>query len=195
MTAHVFLALSSPSENREAEFHAWYEGHHVADVVRFCSGFVSGQRFYAQSGDPHPDRWPSLALYGLESDDLEALHRSVSDSVRNFTPSRGVFAPDHAAWVYSAQAGDSAALNAWLDEPVGEVIQLDFADDPEVLSAAPASSPLLFRAADQRSGEWPVRAYLRLSCPRGATTVGDAAGVTTWRYHRKGQRFLAPQGG
>src|SRR5437879_2078445 len=97
---HIFLALSGPRPGRESEFDDWYENHHLQDVVRLVPGFVRGRRFRAalHQAAAQPVPWPSLAIYDLETPDIRALHEAVRTQAPQFTPSKGVFEADHAAW-------------------------------------------------------------------------------------------------
>lgn len=189
MRGHVFLALSRPSDGRDADFHHWYDAHHLQDVVDLCPGFVSGHRYFADDPASAAPAWPSLAIYRLESDDLVALHRAVSASAARFTPSGGVFAPDHAAWVYSASAGNDAALRDWLAEGEGEAIALVFGNDDGDEGGAGSidRSPTLERAAGQRAGEHPTWRYLTLH--RGGVPSETAArAAAVWTYASRGKR-------
>jgi hypothetical protein len=72
MARHVLLVHTQAHPGREEEFHAWYDGTHVPDVLA-VPGFVSARRFRAEPslrGDL-PSH-PFLALYEIETDDLPA---------------------------------------------------------------------------------------------------------------------------
>lgn len=152
MRHHLFLALSDPTPHREAEFHRWYDAHHLQDVVDFCPGFVRGRRYWREEAAGQP-AWQSLAVYDLEADDVAALHARVSENVGRFTPSGGVFAPDHAAWVYTPV--DGGAIPSFSEGSGGErVVLLVFFDEK------PAADVVLERHPDQRRGEAPAWPYL-----------------------------------
>lgn len=199
MHSHIFLALSRPSTGREEEFHPWYDAYHLHDVVDLCAGFVFGQRFFAEPGWATPD-WPSLAVYQLASDDLVRLHRDVSASTSGFTPSNGVFAPDHAAWVYSARDGEDARLETWLAGARLGDLTLVFLDQIE--DAPPASlsgldaSPIMERGNGQRMGEDPAWPYLMLvRSDDGAATkerlANDTGAKAIWSFAAKGERIAS----
>lgn len=197
MRHHLFLALSDPAPEREAEFHDWYDRHHLQDVVDFCPGFARGRRYWR--GDVQPAdgglKWQSLAIYDLEADDVAALHANVSANVGRFTPSNGVFAPDHAAWVYTpVDGGAIPALPQGGDS--GRAILLAFFD------SAPAVDPhaqrqtgiVMERHPDQRRGESPSWRYLIIrDVPAG--DAGREAGriaeeeqpAALWIYHARGR--------
>ena len=41
---YTFLAFTNPAPGKEDEYNAWYEEHHLKDVIN-CPGFVSARRF------------------------------------------------------------------------------------------------------------------------------------------------------
>ena len=75
MARYVILALTNPTEGKEGEFNRWYDDHHIDDVID-VPGFVSARRFrlaerqYQQNRTPNRHRY--LALYEIETDDLDA---------------------------------------------------------------------------------------------------------------------------
>jgi hypothetical protein len=75
MAKYVILALTNPTEGNEDEFNRWYDESHIADVID-VPGFVSARRFrladrqYQQNRTPNKHRY--LALYEIETDDLDA---------------------------------------------------------------------------------------------------------------------------
>ena len=104
---HVFLALTNPVEGREDEFNEWYDEAHVPEILAEMPGFASCRRFrlheHQRKGESPP--WRYLALYELEGDDLEAIHRGDAE-VRlggKLTPNGGTLdRTDFAVWVYTA---------------------------------------------------------------------------------------------
>ncbi|MDA3644252.1 hypothetical protein LZ318_31435 [Saccharopolyspora indica] len=72
MPRYTYVVLTNPVEGKEDEFNDWYTNTHVHDAVR-VPGFVSAQRFKlagAQRSESRP--WGYLAIYELETDDLQA---------------------------------------------------------------------------------------------------------------------------
>jgi hypothetical protein len=102
---HLFLALTNPAEGRERDLSAWYDEHHLQEIVERMPGFVTGRRYEAQPERQRPGRtarWRNLALYDLEGD-LAEIHRGDAE-VRmsgTLTPSDGAFDPTFAVWVYT----------------------------------------------------------------------------------------------
>jgi hypothetical protein len=80
---YKFLVISRPVEGQEKEYDDWYQNTHLRDVVAI-DGFKSAQRFrLQQSVMPGPDLPPYLAIYDLETDDIngavqELMKRSAS---------------------------------------------------------------------------------------------------------------------
>ena len=77
MARHHLLAFTNPVVGREDEFNRWYDERHVPDLLA-VPGFVSAQRFALTdaTGQGKPG-WTYLALYELETDDLDALMEEV----------------------------------------------------------------------------------------------------------------------
>jgi hypothetical protein len=102
---HLFLALTNPAEGRERDLNAWYDEHHLHEIVERMPGFVTGRRYEAHPQSQRPGqnaRWRNLALYDLEGD-LAEIHRGDAD-VRmsgTLTPAHGAFDTSFAVWVYT----------------------------------------------------------------------------------------------
>lgn len=88
MARYQFLVFSNPLPGREAEFNAWYDGRHLADVLAI-PGFVSAQRFRCAAG-AGPGGVDHLAIYELESDDpraaLKRLHARANSADMLISP-------------------------------------------------------------------------------------------------------------
>jgi len=70
MAEYCFVVITDAVPGREDEFNAWYDGQHLADVLRI-PGFVAARRFkLAQPQNNLPGRY--LALYEIETDDPQA---------------------------------------------------------------------------------------------------------------------------
>jgi hypothetical protein len=68
MAVYQYMVLVSAVAGREAEFDAWYDGRHLADVAQ-VPGVTQARRFpivsIEASGNP---AWRSLAIYELRTE-------------------------------------------------------------------------------------------------------------------------------
>jgi hypothetical protein len=103
MAKAVLIVHSRPVEpSREDEFNKWYDEVHIPDVTS-VSGVVSGRRF-KKSGGADDGGYPYLAIYEIDSDDVDATMKELTDRTANGTfvmseafeadgASTGLFAP------------------------------------------------------------------------------------------------------
>ena len=73
MARHLLLVHTTPLAGREDEYNAWYDSVHLREVLEVPE-FVAAQRFSVaatRAGDPPPAH-PYLAIYELETDDIDA---------------------------------------------------------------------------------------------------------------------------
>jgi hypothetical protein len=86
MARYTFVVLSESVEGREDEYNDWYTNRHLADVLR-VDGFVAAQRFRLAESDP-PQKFSHkyLALYEVETDDLEKVKRALSETPSDLMP-------------------------------------------------------------------------------------------------------------
>ncbi|MBA4763181.1 hypothetical protein [Sphingomonas sp.] len=71
MTHYRFLVESKPLPGREADYHAWYDGRHLQDLLQL-PGAWQAQRF-AVVGAPDGDDPTFFMIVDYETDDLPAL--------------------------------------------------------------------------------------------------------------------------
>ncbi|ODP38420.1 hypothetical protein [Sphingomonas turrisvirgatae] len=71
MTHYRFLVESKPLPGREADYHAWYDGRHMQDLLQL-PGAYQAQRF-AVVGAPDSDSPAFFMIVDYETDDLSAL--------------------------------------------------------------------------------------------------------------------------
>lgn len=71
MPKYTYVVLTNPVEGMEAEFDDWYTNTHVHDALR-VPGFVSAQRFRLAPAQRSETPYGYLAIYELETDDLQA---------------------------------------------------------------------------------------------------------------------------
>jgi hypothetical protein len=94
MAKYTFLALTNPIAGKEAEFNAWYDTHHVPDVIN-VPGFVSGQRFKladSQLGGEASKAFKYLAVYEIETDDIAGTIKELQarGGTADITPSDAI---------------------------------------------------------------------------------------------------------
>jgi hypothetical protein len=77
MPRYTFVVLTNHVIGREDEFNQWYDERHLPDVLAI-DGFVAAQRFRLADTDP-PQQYGHryLALYEVETDDLNKAHRAL----------------------------------------------------------------------------------------------------------------------
>lgn len=72
MKKYRFLVFTNAKPGRDAEFNAWYDDVHLAEVVS-VPGFTGAERqeIRPAPGEPKPSH-RYLAIYDIESDDVDA---------------------------------------------------------------------------------------------------------------------------
>jgi hypothetical protein len=89
MTAnYLHLVLTSPTPGAEDEFNEWYDNVHVPQVLQM-PGFLTGRRFQLVSPDP-ADSPSYLAVYEIESDDIQATLRMIPEMAPSRTKSTAI---------------------------------------------------------------------------------------------------------
>ena len=94
MAKYTFLALTNPVAGKEDEFNAWYDQHHVPDVIN-VPGFVSGQRFKiadSQFGGEASKAFKYLAVYEIETEDIAGTIKELQarGGTADITPSDAI---------------------------------------------------------------------------------------------------------
>lgn len=74
MKKYQMVVLTNPVADREAEFDAWYDEVHLGQVCDI-EGFTGARRLPLQRMMSDGPKYVSLAIYDIETDDLDAaLH-------------------------------------------------------------------------------------------------------------------------
>lgn len=68
MAKYKMVVLTNPLDGRHEEFNEWYDTRHLSDLLDL-PGMQTAQRYRVVSGDG----WQYLALYDVETDDLDGL--------------------------------------------------------------------------------------------------------------------------
>ena len=74
MRSYQYVVLTHPVEGREDEYNDWYTNTHIHEIM-LIPGFRSAKRYrLAPRPEVNPSslKHPYLALYEIESDDVEA---------------------------------------------------------------------------------------------------------------------------
>lgn len=86
MAKAILVVQANPSNpEREDDFNRWYNETHLPDVLR-VEGYVAAQRFRLVEGVSFAEGLPFpthhyLAVYELDTDDLEAASQRLRDQV------------------------------------------------------------------------------------------------------------------
>ena len=95
MATYLLLVYTRPVPGREDEYHAWYDGSHLAEVLT-VPGFTVARRFAvepplafeaSQSGDGG-NRY--VAMFTVETDDIDATMTTFDDMRGHFAPSPAI---------------------------------------------------------------------------------------------------------
>lgn len=73
---YKFVVLSRPAPGREEECNDWYQNVHLGQVVAI-PGIRSAQRFRLSSDLGARGAWPYLAIYEIETDNLDAVVQEI----------------------------------------------------------------------------------------------------------------------
>ncbi len=76
MPNYKMIVMSRPLDGREVEYDDWYQNFHLAQVVAI-PGFKSAQRFRMASRLGAGEVWPFLAIYEIETDDIDTVVREI----------------------------------------------------------------------------------------------------------------------
>jgi len=76
MARYKMLVMSRPTPGKEDEYNDWYQNTHLKQVVSI-PGYVSAQRFKMAVNMRGEDAWPYMAIYEIETDDVEAAYKAL----------------------------------------------------------------------------------------------------------------------
>jgi hypothetical protein len=74
----LYVESRPSSPERLAEYHRWYDEQHLREVAGL-DGFVAARRYTPLDGDGDGDG-SFVAIYEIESDDLQATFASLADA-------------------------------------------------------------------------------------------------------------------
>ena len=102
MEKHLFVGFTNPVEGEEDAFNAWYSDVHLKDVLK-VPGIVAAQRFKLSDAqrDQPPFPWRYLALYEIETDDLNHTLTALRDRAGTTAMViSAAVAPDRVGWFF-----------------------------------------------------------------------------------------------
>ena len=83
MAKHVLLVFSNPTEGAEDEYNRWYNEVHLPEVVQ-TDGFVSARRFKFDDGASGVVEQRYLAIYEVDSDDVELAKKALGQAAGSY---------------------------------------------------------------------------------------------------------------
>ena len=87
MSRHTLVVMTNAADGKDAEFNAWYTDVHLPEVLE-VEGFQSAQRFkVADATFAGDSQYAYLALYEIETDDLQSALNALKDAAKNMNMS------------------------------------------------------------------------------------------------------------
>jgi hypothetical protein len=101
MAKFVMVVQSSAKDGRDADYNAWYDEIHMADILAI-PGVISGRRFEATPVMMGPPGQPYLSIFEIEADDPAVVmgemgRRAMAGEIRQ---SDALDAEASALWFY-----------------------------------------------------------------------------------------------
>jgi len=84
---YVLIALNGATpDGDEADLERWYRDVHIPDL-KSVRGITSARRYRTVLGGlPDQEPWPYVAIYEIETDDIEAVMTEMPSKLRPFHP-------------------------------------------------------------------------------------------------------------
>lgn len=95
MATYLLLVYTCPVPGREDEYHAWYNGTHLAEVLT-VPGFTAGRRFAVEpplafeTGQWSDGENRYVAVFTVETDDIDATMTTFDDMRAQFASSPAI---------------------------------------------------------------------------------------------------------
>lgn len=102
MKHYNLIALTNPLDGQEDAFNAWYDDVHIGDVFKL-PGVVGAQRFRLSDTQYReaPTEWKYMAVYEIETDDIEATFDALRKASGTETmPLSPALSADRMVWIY-----------------------------------------------------------------------------------------------
>jgi hypothetical protein len=97
MKQYRLIVLTTPGKGREDEYNEWYQNTHLPEVVA-QKGFKSAQRFRVNKAMSPGHSWPYLAVYEIETDDIDKIFGQAGGKVSPTPP--GLMDPNQYVVIY-----------------------------------------------------------------------------------------------
>ncbi len=79
MAKHMLVVFTNAAEGKHDEFNRWYNDVHLGDVLK-VDGFVAAQRFELKGMNDEESPHRYLALYEIETDDIDAVVKGLEEA-------------------------------------------------------------------------------------------------------------------
>ena len=79
MPCYKMVVMSRPTEGREDEYNEWYQNVHLKELVAL-PGFKSARRYRMARSLVQGEAWPYMAVYELETEDIDAVLQGLRDA-------------------------------------------------------------------------------------------------------------------
>ena len=76
MSQYKLVVMTSAVKGREDEFNDWYDNEHLGDICAL-DGFTGAARYELEPGQDNPTGHKYLAIYDMETDDVEATMQGM----------------------------------------------------------------------------------------------------------------------
>jgi hypothetical protein len=76
----LIVEANCKDSSKQAQMDAWYDSVHIPDILGGSPGFLSATRYVLK--DPTPGRGHYLAVYEIESDDIEKTMQAHSKNLQ-----------------------------------------------------------------------------------------------------------------
>jgi hypothetical protein len=85
MTRRAILYVETgPAEGRDADWHFWYDGVHIPEILKYVPGFRAATRYERLTGaSPDGDQAGYCTVYEIESDDPKASFDDLIGAVQS----------------------------------------------------------------------------------------------------------------
>ncbi len=87
MAKYVLVALNGPTpgEGNEEIYNDWYHDVHIPDLLA-TPGVVSAKRYKTVFTKTGKMTWPYVAIYEIETDDINAVYKHMNEHNQPFHP-------------------------------------------------------------------------------------------------------------